>query len=72
MAQGKHLGRLEGRIFPHNSRSVGTVFRCASIEVTVKDPHFHDLRYESTSHLFEAGFGRQFAELQVRNFVVNG
>lgn len=56
MAQGKHLGKLEGKIFPYNSRSVGTAFRRACIEVTVKDLHFHDLRHEGTSRLFEAGF----------------
>lgn len=56
MAQGKQLGKLEGKIFPYNSRSVGTAFRRACIEVTVKDLHFHDLRHEGTSHLFEAGF----------------
>lgn len=56
MAQGKHLRKLEGKIFPYNSRSVGTAFRRACIEVTVKDLHFHDLRHEGTSRLFEAGF----------------
>lgn len=56
MAQGKHLRKLEGKIFPYNSRSVGTAFRRACIEVTVKDLHFHDLRHEGTSRPFEAGF----------------
>ena len=56
MAQAKDLGKLERKIFPYNARSVGTVFRRACIEVTVKDLHFHDLRQEDTSRLFEAGF----------------
>jgi integrase len=55
-AQSKELGRVEGRIFPHDSRSVGTAFRRACVEVGVKDLHFHDLRHEGTSRLFEAGF----------------
>ncbi|WP_257883729.1 tyrosine-type recombinase/integrase [Roseobacter insulae] len=55
MAQGKHLGTLEGRIVPYNSRSVGTAFRRACVEVSVKDLHFRDLRHEGTSRLFKAG-----------------
>jgi len=44
------------RIFPYNSRSVGTAFRCGCVELKIKDLHFHDLRHEGTSRLFEAGF----------------
>ena len=54
--QAKELGHARGRIFPYNSRSVGTAFRRACVEVSVKDLHFHDLRHEGTSRLFEAGF----------------
>ncbi|MEL7000660.1 MAG: site-specific integrase [Pseudomonadota bacterium] len=54
--QAKHLGHTNGRIFPYNSRSVGTAFRRACKKVDVQDLHFHDLRHESTSRLFEAGF----------------
>ena len=54
--QAKELGHARGRIFPYNSRSVGTAFRRACVEVSVKDLHFHDLRHEGTSHLFEARF----------------
>lgn len=47
----------KGRIFPYNSRSVGTAFRrtCRALEIT--DLHFHDLRHEGASRLFEAGVG---------------
>ncbi|MEP1612274.1 MAG: tyrosine-type recombinase/integrase [Roseobacter sp.] len=55
-AQAKQLRRAKGRIFPYNSRSVGTAFRRACVEVSIKDLHFHDLRHEGTSRLFEAGF----------------
>ncbi len=44
------------RIFPYNSRSVGTAFRRGCAELKIEDLHFHDLRHEGTSRLFEAGF----------------
>jgi integrase len=46
----------EGRIFPYNGRSVGTAFRRQCRELKIDDLHFHDLRHEGTSRLFEAGF----------------
>jgi len=45
-----------GRIFPYNSRSVGTAFRRQCRELGIDDLHFHDLRHKGTSRLFEAGF----------------
>lgn len=50
------LRRRKGRIFPYNSNSVGTAFRRQCRELGIKDLHFHDLRHEGTSRLFEAGF----------------
>jgi integrase len=44
------------RIFPYNSRSVGTAFRPACRELKIEDLHFHDLRHEGASRFFEAGF----------------
>lgn len=43
-----------GRIFPYNSRSIGAAFRRACIELQIDDLHFHDLRHEGISRLFEA------------------
>lgn len=43
------------RIFPFNPRSAGTAFRRACAEKGVVDLHFHDMRHEGTSRLFEAG-----------------
>src|SRR3546814_5589652 len=43
------------RIFPYNPRSVGTAFRRACRALTIENLHFHDLRPEATSRLFEAG-----------------
>ncbi|WP_333684808.1 site-specific integrase [Pontibaca methylaminivorans] len=45
-----------GRIFPYNGRSVGTAFRRVCRRLSIDDLHFHDLRHEATSRLFEVGF----------------
>ncbi len=45
----------DGRIFPYNGRSVGTVFHRACDQLEIIDLNFHDLRHEATSRLFEAG-----------------
>jgi integrase len=50
-------GERIGRVFPYNGRSTGTAFRRACKELKIEDLHFHDLRHEGTSRLFEAGFG---------------
>jgi len=44
------------RIFPYNHRSVGTAFTRSVSDLGIADLHFHDLRHEGTSRLFEAGF----------------
>nr|WP_246546237.1 site-specific integrase [Ancylobacter defluvii] len=54
--QGFSSSRREGRIFPYNGRSVGTAFRRQCRYLKIEDLHFHDLRHEGTSRLFEAGF----------------
>lgn len=43
-----------GRIFPYNPRSIGAAFRRGCIELQIEDLHFHDLRHEGISRLFEA------------------
>lgn len=45
-----------GRLFPYNGKSTGTAFRRACNDLAIEDLHFHDLRHEGTSRLFEAGF----------------
>jgi integrase len=45
-----------GRICPYKGRSIGTAFRRTCRELGIPDLHFHDLRHEATSRLFEAGF----------------
>jgi integrase len=49
-------GTPEPRIFPFNSRSVADAFREACKRAEVKNFHFHDLRHEAISRLFEQGF----------------
>jgi len=46
----------DDRIFPVNHKSVGTAFTRACHALKIVDLHFHDLRHEGTSRLFEAGF----------------
>jgi len=50
------LGKAEGRIFPYCGKSAGTAFRRQCVDLKIADLHFHDLRHEGTSRLFEAGF----------------
>ena len=50
------LTRCGDRVFPYNGRSLGTAFRRSCRELEIEDLHFHDLRHEATSRLFEAGF----------------
>jgi integrase len=52
----KPFSRRSNRVFPYNSRSVGTAFRRACKALKIKDLRFHDLRHEATTRLFEAGF----------------
>jgi integrase len=41
--------------FPYNAKSAGTAFQRACKDLKIIDLHFHDLRHEATSRLFEAG-----------------
>jgi integrase len=48
--------KREARIFPANSRTVSDYFTQAVTDSGLEDLHLHDLRHESISRLFEAGF----------------
>ncbi|MAN73056.1 MAG: integrase [Henriciella sp.] len=52
--QRRHNNNI-GRAFPYNPRTVGTAFRRACADLGIDNLHFHDLRHEATSRLFEAG-----------------
>ncbi|WP_338615566.1 site-specific integrase [Pigmentiphaga sp. CHJ604] len=45
----------KGRIFPYNHKSIGASFTRACAFLGIEDLHFHDLRHEGTSRLFEMG-----------------
>ncbi|MBR7519871.1 site-specific integrase [Pseudomonas juntendi] len=47
--------RLDGRVFSLAPHSVSQYFNRACKAAAVKDLHFHDLRHEGTSRLFEKG-----------------
>ncbi len=49
------FGKCRGRIFPYDGKSVGAAFRRQCRELKIEDLHFHALRHEGTSRLFEAG-----------------
>ena len=46
----------DDRVFPYNERSISTAFTRACKKVGIHNLHFHDLRHEGTSRLFEAGY----------------
>ena len=43
----------EDRIFPYNPKSISERFRRACAVLGIADLHFHDLRHEGTTRLFE-------------------
>ncbi|MGE5564967.1 MAG: site-specific integrase [Parcubacteria group bacterium] len=61
--QRSRRGNEDDRIFPYCHRSAGTAFTRACKELEIVDLHFHDLRHEGTSRLFEAGFAIEHVAL---------
>lgn len=51
------LPRIDERILPYNGDSVSAAFDRACGRLGIEDLHFHDLRHEGISRLFEAGLG---------------
>lgn len=45
----------DGRIFPYESKAIGARFTRACKLLGIEDLHFHDLRHEGTTRLFEQG-----------------
>lgn len=45
-----------GRIFPHNGDSISRAFTDACTLLGIEDLHFHDLRHDGISRLFEMGW----------------
>lgn len=48
--------KTQGVIWPHNAESISTSFSRACIFLGIEDLHFHDLRHEGISRLFELGW----------------
>jgi len=48
--------RIGPLIFPCKADSIGASFRRACNRLQIEDLHFHDLRHEGTSRLFEQGY----------------
>ncbi len=46
----------KGRIWPYNAESVSASFTRACVILGIEDLHFHDLRHEGISRLFELGW----------------
>jgi len=46
----------DGRVFPIHEQTLSKYFRWTCVALSIPDLHFHDLRHEGTSRLFEAGY----------------
>jgi integrase len=51
----KSMPRDEARIFPYTTDAISTAFTRACPFLEIRDLHFHDLRHEGISRLFEMG-----------------
>jgi integrase len=52
----KRQPRTDARIFPWNAESIGKAFAFMAKLARIKGVHFHDLRHEGITRLFEQGF----------------
>lgn len=52
----KTARRRQGRIFPFSENTVSQAFTIACRQLGIEDLHFHDLRHDAISRLFEAGY----------------
>ena len=50
------MPKVEREIFPYNAKSISASFTRACPMLGIEDLHFHDLRYEGVSRLFEMGW----------------
>jgi len=48
--------RTDDRVFPYECKTFSTIFPRATKALDIEDLHFHDLRHEGTSLLFEVGY----------------
>lgn len=50
------MPKIEVEVFPYNSRSISASFTRACLFLEIEDLHFHDLRHDGVSRLFEMGW----------------
>lgn len=51
--------RISDRIFPYHVQTCSKVFKACCDSLSIPDLHFHDLRHEGASRLFEEGYSTQ-------------
>jgi integrase len=51
----KSMPRTKPEIFPYSTDAIGAAFTRACKVLEIADLHFHDLRHEAVSRLFELG-----------------
>jgi len=52
----KSMPRVSEFVFPYNARSISASFTRACLFLELEDLHFHDLRHDGVSRLFEMGW----------------
>ncbi|MDD1003599.1 site-specific integrase [Pseudomonas sp. TNT2022 ID642] len=52
----KSMPKVADEVFPYNSRSISASFTRACLFLGIDDLHFHDLRHDGVSRLFEMGW----------------
>jgi integrase len=52
----KSMPKVADEVFPYNARSVSASFTRATAFLEIEDLHFHDLRHDGVSRLFEMGW----------------
>lgn len=52
----KSMPKVADEVFPYNARSISASFTRACLFLGIDDLHFHDLRHEGVSRLFEMGW----------------
>lgn len=56
MAIIKRQPKIADEVFPYNPKTIGALFTRAVGMLGIEDLHYHDLRHEATSRLFERGY----------------
>lgn len=52
----RRVGEPDERVFAYHEQTISKIFKSACDQLGIVDLHFHDLRHEGISRLFEAGY----------------